>query len=94
MPRQAVEALGDDRRGDVVREVRDELRRRRVEAGEIEPQRIAPVERHVRGGGDVAEVRFEPLVELDGVNVRALIRQDAGEGAEARGRSRARRRRM
>ena len=30
--RKPVEALGDDGRGDVVREVRDELRRRRVEA--------------------------------------------------------------
>ena len=43
--RQPVEALGDDGRRDVVREVGDELRRRRLEAREIEPERVAPVER-------------------------------------------------
>ena len=35
-------------------------------------------------GRDVAEVRFEPSVELDGVNVGALLGQHAGQGAEAR----------
>ena len=39
--RQAVEALDDDRRRDVVRQVRDELRRRRLERAEVERERVA-----------------------------------------------------
>src|SRR5262245_65864321 len=44
---QSVEALNDQRGGDVVREVRDELRRLRVEAAEVEPERVAEVESDV-----------------------------------------------
>ena len=37
------EALGDDRRRDVVRQVRDELARWRIEGADVEVERVAPV---------------------------------------------------
>ena len=48
--RQTVETLDDQRRRDVVRQVRDELRRVRRQRGEIELERIAEVELDVRAG--------------------------------------------
>ena len=79
--RQAVEALDDDRRGDVVRQVRDELARRRVEVGEVERERVAELDADVRQAG---QVRLERAVDLDGVDERDALGEVAGEDAEAR----------
>ena len=56
---QAGEALDDDRRRDVVGQVRDQLGRRRIERGEIELERVAPMEVDVRAFGECREVRFQ-----------------------------------
>ncbi len=80
--RQPVEALDEQRRRDVVRQVRDELRRVRRERGEVEPERVAEVERDVRAR--VAQVRLERRVELDRVHVRDALREVAREHAETR----------
>ena len=91
--REPVEALGDDRRRDVVRQVRDELRRRRVESSRGRAASASPqCERHVRRGRDVAEVRLEAPVELDRVDVGALVGEHARQERRGPGRSRARRR--
>ena len=79
--RQAVEALDEERRRDVVRQVRDELRRVRCERGEIELQRVAEVELDVRAG--VAQVRLERRVELDRVHARDAVGEVARQHAEA-----------
>ena len=81
--RQPGQALGDDRRRDVVRQVRDELRRRRLERGEVERERVAPVELDVRELFQLPEVRRERAVELDGVDVAHTVREVAGQDAEA-----------
>ena len=82
--RETGEALGDDRRGDVVGQVGDELRRGRIEAREVEPECVTPVQRHVLPRCEVREVRLEPAVELDGVDVGAALGEEPGEDAEAR----------
>ena len=51
--------------------------------GEVEPKGVAPVERHVRTRGDAREVRLEPAVELDRVDVGARSARTACEGPEA-----------
>ena len=56
-------------------------------------ERVAPVERDVRRCCERAELRLEATVELDGVDVRAPLGEDAASARRARGRSRARRRR-
>ena len=83
------EALGDDRRGDVVRQVGDELGRRRIERRDVEPQRVAPV--HVACWRS-RQVRREPPVDLDRVDIRDALGEDSGSAPRARARSRARRR--
>ena len=65
--REAVEALDDERRRDVVRQVRDELAGRRLERREVERECVAPVERRPR---DVAELGSSDAVDLDRVDVR------------------------
>ena len=80
--RQAVEALGDDRRGDVVGQIRDELGRGRLQRGEVEGERVAPVQPDVRR--QVGQARLERAVELDGVDVPDAVGEVAGEHAEAR----------
>ena len=61
-----------------------ELRRRGVEACEVEPQRVTPVERDVRTGGNAAKMRLEAPVELDGVDVGTAVGENAREGSEPR----------
>ena len=73
------EALGDQRRGDVVRQVRDELVRRRLERRDVELQGVAPVDVDAR---NAREVRLEPPVDLDRVDVRDSLGEKAGEDAE------------
>ena len=50
----------------------------------VEPQGVAPVERHVRTGGDAEKMRLEAPVELDGVDVGAAVGEDPREGPEPR----------
>ena len=79
---RAIEALDDERRGDVVRQVRDELVRRRLERGEVEVQDVAPVER--RCSGCSRSSGSSAPVDLDGVDVRDPVGEEAREDAEAR----------
>ena len=79
--REAIEALDDERRGDVVRQVRDELVGRRLERASVERERVAPVKRRPR---DPAQVRLERAVDLDGVDVCDAVGEEAGQDAEAR----------
>ena len=74
-----VQALGDERRRDVVGQVRDELVGRRLEARDVEPHRIAPVHRRAR---DALEARGQAPVDLDGVHVRDPLGEIAREDAE------------
>ena len=76
-----LEGLGDERRRDVVRQVRNELVRRRLERGDVETERVAPVDVGVR---DVREVRLEPPVDLDGVHVRDAFGEEARQHSESR----------
>ena len=81
--RQPVEALDDHGRGDVVRQVRDELLRR--ERGQVERERVAEVEVDVGSRRQpLAERRLERAVELDRVDVRDAVGEIGGEDAEAR----------
>src|SRR5438270_5121866 len=83
--RQTVQALDDERRRDVVREVRDELGRRRRERGEVEPERVAEDEGHGWARFEpLAQVGFERTVELDRVDVTDPIGEVAREHAETR----------
>jgi hypothetical protein len=60
---QAVEALDDQRRRDVVRQIRDELSRSRRRLGEIEPQSVAETQLHVRPAGEaLGQLRAERRV--------------------------------
>ena len=77
---QPVEALDDDRRRDVVRQIRDELSGCRVERGEVECERVAPVE---VGARHVAEARLEAAVDLDRVNVCDALGQEPCQHAES-----------
>ena len=79
-PRQA---LGDDRRRDVVGQVRDELGRSRLERAEVELERVPPVDVDVRPLSELGEVRRERPVELDRVNVPGAVGEAPGEDAEA-----------
>ena len=63
------------------------------ERGEVERERVAPVEVDVRALFQLPEVRRERAVELDGVDVAHTARRGSGSGRRGRGRSRARRRR-
>ena len=77
--RQAVEALGDDRRRDVVGQVRDELRRRRVEARRGRAASASPQwSVDVRAAGERrASCGSSAPVELDRVDVGAPLGEDA-----------------
>ena len=80
-----LERLDDERRGDVVREVRDQLARDGVELGDREPERVAPDEPDVDAASQrVDERRLERAVELDGVHEADTIGEETGEDAEAR----------
>ena len=78
---QPVEALDDDRRRDVVRQVRDELARRGLERREVERERVAPVQLGVR---EASQLGLERPVDLDGVDVGDPLGEEAREDAEAR----------
>src|SRR5688572_19268361 len=83
--RSMLERLHDERRRDVVREVRDELRRRRTKSLDIEVECIAPVQPDVRAGAEyVPENRLEGAIELHRVDDSNAIGEIAGENAEAR----------
>ena len=77
--REAVEALDDERRRDVVREVRDELRR---VLRELELKRVAEDDVDVRR--DVAKRRLEVAVDLDRVDVADALGEIAREDSFAR----------
>ena len=79
--RQAVEALDDERRRDVVGQVRDELVRRRLELGEVERERVAEVE--LDAPASRAQMRLERAVELDRVHQGDALGQVRGEHPEA-----------
>ena len=71
---QPVEALDDERRGDLVRQVRDELRRRRVELVERERQRVPEDELDVVAAGERSrEAAARAPVELDRVDERHAV---------------------
>ena len=80
---QSCEALGDDRGGDVVGQVRDQLGGSWIERREVELKRVAPVQLDVRPLGERREVRCERSVELDGVDVVGTIGEAVREDAEA-----------
>ena len=68
--RKAVEALHHDWRRDLVGEVRDELGRGRVEVRQIDSECIAEDDVHVVPTLEpFRQVRLEPAVDLDGMNV-------------------------
>ena len=81
--RQPVETLGHDRRGDVVRQVRDQLGRGRIERGEVELESVTPVEVDVRPRGECGQVRRKRAVELDRVNVPGPVGEACGEHPQA-----------
>ncbi len=91
--RQPVEALDHERRGDVVGQVRDQLRRRRIERAERSPEGVSPEQVDVvaamprRRSG-----RLEAAVELDRVHEPHPGGEEAGQHARARPRPRGRRR--
>ena len=83
--RSSPERLRDDRRPDVVREVRDELGRRRLEGSWVEGERVTEVQVDIRSLSDgVPERRLERPVELDCVDVPHAISEEGREHAEAR----------
>ena len=80
-----LERLDDERGGDVVRKVGDELRRRRAQRRDVDGERIAPLERDVRPlAEDVPQSRLERTVDLDRVNQAHVIREVAREDSETR----------
>jgi hypothetical protein len=79
---QAVQALGDERRRDVVGEIGDELRRGRIERAEVELERVAPVELHVGPCCELGEARLERAVELDRVDMSGAVGEAPGQHAE------------
>ena len=80
--RQAVEALDEERRRDVVRQVGNELRRVRRERPQVELERVAEVQLDA----GVAQVRLEREVDLHRVDARdplgEISRQHAEPGAD------------
>ena len=82
--RQSVQALHDQRRRDVVRQVRDELRRGGLERGEIEAERVAEHEIDVLATAKaLGEMWLEPAVELDGVHARDSLGEVFGQNPQA-----------
>ena len=83
--RHAVEALDDERRGDLVREVRHELRRRRLEPGEAQLERVAEEKLDVFPSAETVRKRLlERPVQLDRLDVPDPVREKVREDAEAR----------
>src|SRR3954454_10343444 len=83
--RKAGEALDDDRRRDVVREVGDELRRAGRDRREVERKRVAEDDADVRDRAEaLAQLRLERSVELDSHDTRDAVGEERGEGSEPR----------
>ena len=81
--RQTVEALGDQRRRDVVGKVRNELCRVRGSRSEIDLQRIGEPELDIRPAREAFDqLRTERGVDLDGVDLPHAIRQERRQDAE------------
>src|SRR6266849_511474 len=84
-PRQAVEALGDQRRRDVVRQVGHELRRARRGLRQVELHGIAEAQLDVRSACQpLGELRREGGIQLDRVDPRNTICEIPRQDAEAR----------
>ena len=80
-PRLAVEALDDHRGRDVVREVRDELRR--AEPREVEPESVPEMELDVRSTAQSLPQRpLETGIELDSVHLCHAVGEIHRERAE------------
>src|SRR5438034_5903711 len=80
---QAVEAFGDKRGRDVVRQVGDELRRTGRRLAKVEPQRVAEPELDVRAAGDTLhQLRTERRIELDGVDLLDAVGEKGGQDAQ------------
>jgi hypothetical protein len=82
--RQAGEALRDDRRCDVVGQVRDELRRCGPQPGQIEREGVAPVHVDVVASEEVGEVRLQRAVELHRVDMAGHAGEPARENSQTR----------
>ena len=85
--RRALEGLDHERRGDVVREVRDELSRLRIEGAEIEGERVGEDQPHVLVGTARGRERLlERTVDLHGMHEtdarREVAREDSKAGAD------------
>src|ERR687887_632977 len=82
---EAVEALDDERSRDVVRQVRDELRWRRLEAPEVEAERVGDLELDVRPVSEPLRERVRKrAVELDRVHARDAVGEIGGQDPEPR----------
>ena len=82
--RQPVEALDDERRRDVVREIGDELPWCRLECREVDAKRVTEVKLDVVPPREpLGEVRLEGTVELDCVHTLDTLGEVAGQDAEA-----------
>ncbi len=83
--REPVEALDDDRRRHVVGQVRNELGRRGLEIAGIERDRVDEADVDVGSLAEaVLQVRRQPPVELDGVDMSDPVGQVLGQCARAR----------
>ena len=82
---EAGKALNDQRGGDVVREVRHQLRRVGRDPGEVELQGVAKPKVDVRSAGQTrGQARLQRAVELDRVHSTNPVCEVLGEDAEAR----------
>src|SRR5262245_2036200 len=82
--RDSIEALDDDRRRDVVGQVRDELRRRRLERHVVEGDRVPEDEVDVRRPVErLLERLLERRIELDRMDLAHAVREVAGQHAGA-----------
>ena len=80
-----LERLHDERRRDVVREVGDELRRRRAQRRYVDRECVAPDERDVRPVAEsIAKGGLERPVDLDRVHEAHVVGEVTSEDAEAR----------
>jgi hypothetical protein len=80
---QPVQAFRDQRCGDLVRQVGDELSRRRVERLEWKREGVPEDKLDVFAAHQrIAQVRLEAAVELDGVDEAHTLGQIRGEDAE------------
>ena len=82
--REPVERLGDQGRRDLVRQVRDELRRRRIQRVEVEGERVPEVQLHIGPALESFSKRLrEGAVDLDRVHGCDPVGQVGRQHAEA-----------